>query len=156
MSAIAKRLAELGITLPTPAAPVAAYVPFVVTGNLVYVSGQLPLDGGQVKITGHVGEGGLDVATGQEAAKLCAINILAQVNVACGGNLDRVERCVKVGVFVSSAPDFYDHPKVANGASELFEHVFGPAGQHARFALGVAALPRNAAVEVDAIVQIKP
>ena len=154
MSAAAN-LAKLGITLPTPAAPVAAYVPFVVTGNLVFVSGQLPLENGQLKITGHVGDGGLEIETGYEAAKLCAINILAQVNAACGGDLDRVVRCVKVGVFVSSALDFYDHPKVANGASELIEQVFGEAGKHARFALGVAALPRDAAVEVDAVFEIK-
>lgn len=152
---IAQRLADLGVTLPAPAAPVAAYVPYVVSGNLVYVSGQLPLDNGQVKVTGHVGEDGVDVATAQEAAKLCAINILAQVNAACGGNLERIERCVKLGAFVSSASDFYDQPKVVNGASEFLEKVLGEVGKHARFAVGVASLPRNATVEIDAIFQIK-
>lgn len=151
----AQRLAELGVALPTPAAPVAAYVPYVVSGNLVYVSGQLPLENGQVKVTGHVGEDSVDLTTAQEAARLCALNVLAQVNAACNGNLDRVVRCVKLGVFVASASDFYDQPKVANGASEFMEKVFGDAGKHARFAVGVASLPRNATVEVDAVFEIK-
>ena len=154
MSAL-ERLAELGVTLPTPAAPVAAYVPYVVVDNLVYVSGQLPLENGQLKITGQVGESSVNITTAQEAARLCAINILAQVNAACGGDLDRVVRCVKLGAFVSSASDFYDQPKVVNGASEFLEKVFGDAGKHARFAVGVASLPRNASVEIDAIFLIK-
>jgi len=154
MSVLDQHLAALGIVLPVPASPVAAYVPYVITGNLVYVSGQLPLENGQVKITGHVGKEGVDIARAQEAARLCALNIIAQVKAACDGNLDRVERCVKVGGFVASAPDFFDHPQVVNGASECIEKIFGTKGQHARFALGVASLPRNATVEVDAIFQI--
>lgn len=154
MSNIAQHLAELGIILPTPAAPVAAYVPFVITGNLVFISGQLPLENGELAITGRLGDS-VDLATGQKAARLCGLNILAHLSHACGGDLNRVERCVKLGGFVSSTEDFYDHPKVMNGASELMEQVFGPAGQHARFAVGVANLPRNAAVEVDAVFALK-
>ncbi len=154
MPLIAQRLAELGLTLPTPASPVAAYVPYIITGNLVFISGQLPIDNGQLKIKGRLGDD-VDLATGQAAAKLCGLNILAQLHKACGGDLDKVERCVKLGGFVSSAADFYDHPKVVNGASELMEQVFGPKGQHARSAVGVANLPLNAAVEVDAIFALK-
>jgi enamine deaminase RidA (YjgF/YER057c/UK114 family) len=154
MSNIAKRLAELGITLPTPAAPVAAYVPYIITGNLVYISGQLPLENGELKIKGRVGDD-VDLVGAQNAARLCGLNILAQLAKACDGNLDKVERCVKLGGFVSSAADFYEQPKVINGASELMEQVFGPNGQHARFAVGAANLPRNAAVEVDAIFALK-
>jgi enamine deaminase RidA (YjgF/YER057c/UK114 family) len=151
---IHQRLTELGITLPTPAVPVAAYVPYILTGNLVFISGQLPLENGELAVKGRLGDD-VDVATGQKAARLCALNILAHLSKACGGDLNKVQRCVKVGGFVSSAADFYDHPKVINGASELLEQVFGPQGQHARFAVGVANLPRNAAVEVDAVFALK-
>jgi enamine deaminase RidA (YjgF/YER057c/UK114 family) len=151
---ISKRLTELGITLPQPSVPVASYVPFVVTGNLVFISGQLPMDNGQVAVTGRVGAE-VDIAAAQKAARFCGLNILAQLKIACGGDLDRVVRCVKLGGFVSSAPDFYDQPKVVNGASELMEQVFGDVGKHARFAVGVGNLPRNAAVEVDAVFEIK-
>jgi enamine deaminase RidA (YjgF/YER057c/UK114 family) len=148
---IAARLAELGITLPTPAAPVASYVPVVVSGGMAYVSGQIAFAGGKV-ITGRLGEN-VSLEEGQAAARACALMILAQLQAA--GLLEQVERIVKLGAFVSSTPDFYDHPKVANGASDLMEQVFGGAGQHARAAVGVAALPLNAAVEVDAIVALK-
>jgi enamine deaminase RidA (YjgF/YER057c/UK114 family) len=151
---ISKRLTELGITLPQPPAPVAAYVPFVVTGNMVFISGQTSTANGNEKWAGCVGKD-LDLAAGQQAARQCALNILAQLNVACGGSLDRVERCIKLGGFVSSAADFYDQPKVMNGASELMEQVFGEAGKHARFAVGVNALPGNAAVEVDGIFALR-
>lgn len=154
MPAIAQRLAELGLTLPVPAAPVAAYVPYVITGNLVFISGQLPLENGELKIKGRLGDD-VDIEDGQKAARLCGLNILAHLHKACGGDLDKVERCVKLGGFVSSTADFYDHPKVINGASELMEQIFGPNGQHARFAVGVANLPRNAAVEVDALFTLK-
>jgi enamine deaminase RidA (YjgF/YER057c/UK114 family) len=154
MTNITQKLIELGLTLPMPAAPVAAYVPYVITGNLVYISGQLPLENGELSIKGRLGDD-VDIAAGQKAARLCALNILAHLSKACGGDLNKVERCVKLGGFVSSAADFYDHPKVMNGASELMEQVFGPAGQHARFAVGVANLPRNAAVEVDAVFALK-
>ena len=148
---IAARLAELGITLPKPAAPVASYVPVVVSGGMAYVSGQIAFADGKV-ITGRLGDN-VSLEEGEIAARACALMILAQLEAA--GLLEQVERIVKLGAFVSSTPDFYDHPKVANGASDLMEQVFGGAGQHARAAVGVAALPLNAAVEVDAIVALK-
>lgn len=154
MSKIAARLKELGITLPEPSTPVASYVPFVISGNMVFIAGQLPRDKGQVAAVGRVGAD-VDLATAQKAAEICGLNILAQLNVACGGDLDRVEQCVKLGGFVASAPDFFDQPKVVNGASELMVKVFGDAGKHARFAVGVGNLPSNAAVEVDAIFSLK-
>ena len=154
MSIIAKRLAELGITLPEPAKAVAAYVPFVISGNLVFISGQLPIENGVVACTGRAGAD-VDLARAQNAARLCALNLLAQLKDATGGDLDKVERCVKLGGFVASAPDFYEQPKVINGASELIEQVFGAAGKHARFAVGTSNLPRQATVEIDAIFSLR-
>ena len=150
---IEARLAELGIVLPEPAAPVASYVPVVVTGNLAHVSGQLPFIEGNL-VTGRLGE---DVALdlGVRAARACGLMILAQLKAALG-SLDRVERVVKLGAFVSSAASFTDQPKVANGASELMAEVFGEAGRHARSAVGVPVLPLGAAVEVDAVVALEP
>ena len=150
--AIHRRLAELGLTLPAAAAPAANYVPWVVAGNLLHVSGQLPMQDGKVAVTGKLG-GGLTLEQGQEAARLCALNILAQVQAACG-DLGRVRRCVKLGGFVNATPDFTDHPKVVNGASDLMVAVLAEAGRHARFAVGVAGLPFDAAVEVDAVFEI--
>ena len=152
-SEIEAKLAELGLTLPEPAMPVAAYVPVVVAGGLAHVSGQLPfLDG--VLVKGRLGE---DVTTGEgyEAARACALMILAQLKAALG-SLSRVERIVKLGAFVSSTADFTDQPKVANGASELMAAVFGDMGKHARSAVGVPVLPLGAAVEVDAIALVRP
>jgi enamine deaminase RidA (YjgF/YER057c/UK114 family) len=146
------KLAELGLSLPEPAAPVAAYVPVVVAGGLAHVSGQLPfLDG--VLVKGRLGE---DVSEGDgyAAARACALMILAQLRAALG-SLERVERVVKLGAFVSSTTGFTDQPKVANGASELMAAVFGDAGRHARSAIGVPVLPLGAAVEVDAIVAVR-
>ena len=146
------KLAELGLELPEAAAPVAAYVPVVVAGGLAHVSGQLPfLDG--VLVKGRLGD---DVSTGEgyEAARACGLMILAQLRAALG-SLDRIERIVKLGAFVSSTADFTDQPKVANGASELMATLFGDAGKHARSAVGVPALPLGAAVEVDAIVAVR-
>ena len=151
--AISNRLQELGITLPEAAAPVAAYVPAVQAGSLLHISGQLPFDNGQV-MTGRLGED-RDLDYGQRAARACGVMLLAQMRKALG-SLDRVERVVKLGVFISSAPQFTDQPKVANGASELMEQVFGEAGRHARSAVGVPVLPLGAAVEIDAVVAIKP
>ena len=150
---LSDRLTELGITLPAAAAPVAAYVPVVVAGNLAHVSGQLPFIDGRLA-TGRLGE---DVSTeqGYAAARACGLMILAQLEAALG-SLDRVERVVKLGAFVNSAADFTDQPKVANGASELMAQVFGEAGKHARSAVGVPVLPLGAAVEVDAIVALRP
>ena len=150
---ISDRLTELGITLPEPAAPVAAYVPTVEANGLLHISGQLPFDDGVV-MTGRLGED-RDLDYGQLAARRCGIMLLAQMRSALG-SLDRVRRIVKLGVFVSSAAHFTDQPKVANGASELMEQVFGEAGRHARSAVGVPVLPLGAAVEIDAVVAIDP
>lgn len=149
---IEAKLAELGITLPEAAAPVASYVPVVVAGGLAHVSGQLPFVDGKL-VTGQLGE---DVALdqGAAAARACGLMILAQLKAALG-SLDRVERIVKLGAFVNSAGDFTDQPKVANGVSDLMLEVFGDAGRHARAAVGVPALPLGAAVEVDAIVAVR-
>lgn len=147
------KLAELGLALPEPAAPVAAYLPVVVAGGLAHVSGQLPfLDG--VLVKGRLGED-VDTGRGYEAARACGLMILAQLRAALG-SLDRVERVVKLGGFVSSTADFTDQPKVVNGASELMAALFGDAGKHARSAVGVPVLPLGAAVEVDAIVAVRP
>jgi enamine deaminase RidA (YjgF/YER057c/UK114 family) len=148
---IADRLAELGITLPQPAAPVASYVPVVVGAGLSHVSGQLPFIDGKL-VTGRLGED-VELDLGARAARACGLMILAQLNAALG-SLDRVERIVKLGAFVNSAGTFTDQPKVANGASDLMVEVFGDAGKHARSAVGVPVLPLGAAVEVDAIVAL--
>ncbi|QWW69380.1 RidA family protein [Rhizobium sp. WYJ-E13] len=150
---IATRLSEMGITLPEAAAPAANYVPYVISGNLLTISGQLPLEGGKVAISGHLGKT-VDVAAGQRAAELCAINILAQAKAALGGDLGRIRRVIKLNGFVASAPDFVEQHLVINGASNLIAGVLGEAGKHARAAVGMAALPLNAAVEIDAIMEI--
>ena len=148
-----ERLRELGISLPDPVPPVATYVPFVVTGNLVFISGQVTIGPEGLEYRGQVGTD-FSVEEGQAAARLCAINILAQLKEACSGDLDRVTRCVKLGGFVNSPAGFGDHPKVINGASDLMVEVFGDAGRHARFAVGAGSLPLNVAVEVDAVFEI--
>jgi enamine deaminase RidA (YjgF/YER057c/UK114 family) len=150
---IETRLAELGVVIPEAVAPVANYVPYVVTGSILYISGQLPMEGGKVAVTGHVGRD-VDVATAQRAAQLCAINILAQAKAALGGDLGRIRRLVKINGFVASTPDFTEHHLVINGASNFFANVLGEPGKHARAAVGMAALPFNAAVEIDAILEI--
>jgi enamine deaminase RidA (YjgF/YER057c/UK114 family) len=150
---IDQRLAELGITLPQPAAPVAAYVPAVEIGGLLHISGQISFAEDGSLITGRLGED-VDLDGGIAAARRCGVMLLAQIKAALG-SLDRVERIVKLGVFVNSSPDFTDQPKVANGASELMQDVFGESGRHARSAVGVAALPLGVAVEVDAIVAVR-
>jgi enamine deaminase RidA (YjgF/YER057c/UK114 family) len=150
---IDQRLAELGITLPEAAAPVASYVPAVESGGLLHISGQISFAEDGSLITGRLGEDlGLD--DGVAAARRCGIMLLAQMKAALG-SLDRVGRIVKLNVFVNSAPSFTEQPKVANGASELMSQVFGDAGRHARSAIGVAVLPLGVAVEVDAIVEIQ-
>ena len=151
---ITAKLAELGHELPKPAAPVASYVPVVEQNGLLYVSGQLPFRDGQV-VTGRLGDD-TDVAGGQDAAQRVALMLVAQIGQALNGDWSRVERIVKLGVFVNSSPDFTDQAKVANGASDLFETLFGEAGRHARAAVGVAVLPLGAAVEADAIVAVRP
>ncbi len=150
---IEARLAELGITLPEPAVPAANYVPFVVSGDLVFIAGQIPFWNDEIRFIGVVGED-VSIDEGKQAARTCALNLLAQLKAACGGDLDRVVRCVKLGGFVASTPDFTDQPKVVNGASDLMVEVFGDKGRHARFAVGMAALPFGVAVEVDAVFEI--
>ncbi len=153
MSSIDQRLAAAGIELPRPVAPIANYVPFVRTANLVHISGQVSLDasGG---ITGVVGED-VDMAKAVAAARLCGVNLITQMKVACDGDLDRVVRIVKLGGFVQAGPTFFDIPTVVNGCSDLMVEIFGDAGRHARSAVGVYRLPRNFAVEVDAVVEIR-
>ncbi len=152
LSPAESRLAELGITLPVPAAPVANYVPFVVTGDLLFVSGQLPI-GPDGIVRGKLGND-LDAEAGNAAARLCAINLIAQAKIALGGDLSRVKRVVKLVAFIACNDAFTEQPKVANGASDLFVAVFGDAGRHARSAVGTNALPLGAAVEVEAIFEI--
>ena len=151
-SPIHARLAELGLTLPEAAAPVASYVPAVEASGLLHISGQVSQENGE-RIIGRLGEN-MGVEAGIHAARACGIMLLAQIDKAVG--LDRVERVVKLGVFVNSVPGFTDQPKVANGASELMQEVFGEAGRHARSAVGVAELPLGVAVEVDAVVAVRP
>jgi len=150
---IDQRLSELAITLPEPASPVAAYVPVVIAGGFAHVSGQVCVDENGQFITGKLGADA-DVALGQRAARVCGLMILAQLKKALG-SLDRVERVVRLGVFVNCTQDFTDQPKVGNGASELMEQVFGEAGRHARAAVGAPSLPLGVAVEVDAVVKIR-
>ena len=147
--AIDRRLAELGISLPEPAAPLAAYVGFVVTGGTVVVSGQLPLEGGSPRARGRLGDA-ISVEEGAACARACAVNVLAQLRSAIEGDWDRLDRCVRLGGFCASTPEFTDHPAVVNGASELMVEVLGERGAHARAAVGVAALPLGVPVEVEA------
>lgn len=151
---IAARLKELGYELPAAAAPAANYVPYVISGNQVFVAGQIPYLNGKAMHQGRVGEN-FSVEQGVEAARACALNILAQVNAAVGGDWSRVKRCVKLGGFVNCTPDFTDHPEVINGASNLIVEAMGDAGRHARFAVGAPTLPRGVAVEIDAVFEIE-
>jgi enamine deaminase RidA (YjgF/YER057c/UK114 family) len=154
MSRIEARLAELGLSLPQPNAPVANYVPFVQADGMLHISGQVSVDasGG---IKGVVGED-VNLETAKRAARLCGINLISQMKAACGGDLDRVDRVVKLGGFVQAGPAFFEIPQVVNGASDLMVEVFGDAGRHARSAVGVYRLPLNFAVEVDAVVALRP
>lgn len=147
------RLTELGVTLPEAPAPAANYVPYVIVGDMVYVSGQISSDANG-RINGKLGDD-MTVEQGQAAAKTCAINLIAQVKAACGGDLDRLVQVVKLGGFVNSTLDFMDHPKVINGASDFIGEVFGDAGKHARAAVGSSSLPMGVAVEIEGIFQIK-
>ena len=154
MGLIDKRLAELGIVLPTPAQPVATYVPWVRTGNLVYISGQGAMKDGKLQYTGKVGDT-LSIEDAVASARLTAINIITHLRDACGGDLDRVKRVVKLLGLVNCTPTFDDHPKVINGASDLMVEVFGDKGRHARSAVGAPSLPFGLSVEVEAIVEIE-
>jgi enamine deaminase RidA (YjgF/YER057c/UK114 family) len=150
---IEMKLAELGITLPSPMPPIANYVPYAITGNIVVVSGQVPAIDGRIAVTGKVGQD-LSVGQGREAARLCFINVLVHLKAACGGDLDRVRRVLRLGGFIASPPEFTQQAQVMNGASDLAVAVFGEAGRHARTAIGVPALPADAAVEVEGMFEI--
>lgn len=150
---VEQRLKDLDITLPVPAAAVANYVPFVVSGDLVFISGQLPLENGKPAVLGKLGRE-VSVEDGTRAARLCALNLLAQAKAACGGDLDRVRRVVRLTAFVASDPAFTDQPKVVNGASDLMVAVLGDAGRHARVAVGAPSLPLDVAVEIEAVFEI--
>ena len=149
---IDEKLVSLNITLPTPPKPAGSYIPVVKTGNLVFVSGQIPMKDGQVQFKGQVPTS-ISVEDAQKAAKLCIINVLAQLKAELG-TLDKISRVVRVSGFVSSSQEFYDHPKIINAASDLLFEIFGEKGKHARIAVGVASLPLNAAVEIDLIAEI--
>lgn len=151
---ISARLAELGIELPEPPKPVASYVGFVKHDGLVFVSGQLPFVDGKLTATGLLGRD-VSIEVAAKAAGICAVNVLAQVQKACEGDLERIIRCVRLGGFVASVPDFFDHPKVVNGASDLMGEILGDRGVHARAAVGVASLPMNACVEVEAVFAVR-
>ncbi len=147
------RLIELSLDMPKAATPVGNYVAYVITGNLVFVSGQLPLVNGEIKYKGKVGAD-ISLEDGQAAARACALNLVAQVRAACGGNLDRVKRVIKLSGFVNSNPDFTQQANVINGASDLMVQIFGDAGKHARAAVSCPTLPLGAAVEIDAVFEI--
>ena len=154
MGQIDKRLAELGLNLPVPAKPVANYVPWGRTGNLVFISGQVPVENGKATYTGQLGDT-VSLEDGAKSARLCAINLIAQLKDACGGDLDRVKRVVKLVGFVNATPSFTDHPKVINGASDVMVEVFGDKGRHARSAVACPSLPLGVATEVEAIVEVE-
>ena len=154
-SAIHQKLSSLGIILPAMTPPVANYVPYVIIGNLAFISGQLPIKDGAPQGLGKAGKE-LTVEQAAAMARLCGVNMLAQLNAACGGDLSRVKRCVRLGIFVNSAPGFTDQPKVANGISDLMVAVFGDAGKHARAAVGVNELPLGVAVEAEGLFEIIP
>lgn len=153
MASVESRLEAIGLQLPAPAAPAANYVPYVIAGNMLFIAGQVPFYNGQRL---HIARLGQDytVEQGQEAAKLCALNILAQAKDAVGGDWSRIKRCVKLGGFVNGTPDFDQHPAVINGASEIMVAALGDAGKHARFAVGAPNLPFGVAVEIDAVFEI--
>lgn len=154
MSKAEENLAALGLELPVAAAPVANYVGYAVSGKTVYISGQLPFRDGKLACVGRLGAG-VSVEDGYAAGRQCGLNILAHLKAACGGDLDRVSRVLRLGGFVNCTPEFTDAPKCVNGASDLMVAVFGDSGRHARAAVGVASLPAGAAVEVDAVVELK-
>jgi enamine deaminase RidA (YjgF/YER057c/UK114 family) len=150
VTSIDQKLESLQIVLPTPSSAIANYVPYTIVGNMVIISGQLPLKEGQLAFKGKIGHD-LSLEEGQAAARQCGINILTQLKAACGGDLNRVKQCLRLGGFVNCTPDYTDQPKVINGASDLMVDVFGDTGRHARAAVGVTALPLGAAVEVEAL-----
>ena len=153
MKTVKQRLHDLGVTIPDSPLPSANYIPYAKSGNLVFISGQISIDNGNL-ISGKLGQD-LEIEEGQFAAKVCALNIISHLQRACNGSLERLEQVVKLGGFVNSTSDFADAPQVINGASDLFIEIFGDKGKHARFAVCAQCLPRNAAVEVDGIFEIR-
>lgn len=151
--AIQKKLEPLGLVLPEPAAPAATYDPFVISGNQVFISGQLPMYKGKLHYQGVVGKD-VSIEEAIKSAELCGLNILAQLSEAVGGDFSKVKRCLKIGGFVNAVPEFTDHPKIINGVSELMIHVFGDQGRHARYAVGAGSLPFNVSVEVEALFEL--
>ena len=151
---IEAKLAELGITLPTPMAPIANYVPFVINGNTVVISGQVPAVDGKIVTTGKVGPGGLTVEQGAAQARQCFINLLSHLKNACGGDLDRVQQVIRLGGFIAAPAEFSQHALVMNGATDLAVAVFGDAGRHARTTVGVPSLPADVPVEVEGMFRI--
>ena len=156
MNIIDEKLEKLGIEIPTAPKPAANYIPYVITNNLIFISGQVPFINGKIREddTGKVGEN-IDIAKAQTIARRCGINVVSVLKDALDGDLSRVIKCVKLGIFVSCTNDFHDQPEVANGASDLMVEIFGEAGRHARFAVGSNSLPMNISVEIDAIIKIK-
>ena len=154
MNGIDKKLQDLGITLPNAPMPAANYIPYVITGKLVFISGQVPFENGEIKHTGQVGKD-IDIDLAKLIAKTCALNIISVLKDALNGHLSKVNQCVKLGIFVSCTNDFHQQPEVANGASDLMVEIFGDKGKHARFAVGTNSLPKNVPVEVDAVFEIK-
>ena len=150
---VEQRLSNMGICIPAPAAPAANYVPFMTAGKIVFVSGQIPFLDGELQYLGKVGDT-LNTEDAYKAARICAINLIAQVKIACSGDLERVKQVVKLGGFVNCTPDFKEQPTVINGASDLIADAFGAKGHHARFAVGAPSLPLGAAIEVDGIFEI--
>lgn len=153
MTTITEKLSQMGITLPQVSLPAANYVPCAISGNTLFVSGQLPMEDGKPQFIGKVGRE-YSIEEGQACAKLCGVNILAHVQNALGGDLSRIKKLIRLGVFVNAPDDFTDHPKVANGVSDMMVELFGEQGKHARFAVGVSGLPFGVAVEVDATFEI--
>ncbi len=151
---VEEKLKAMNIVLPESVMPAANYVPYTISGNLVFISGQLPMKDGKPQDIGKVGKE-FTVEQAQQTARQCGINILSHLKAACGGNLDRVKRCVRLGVFVNSTDAFMDQPKVANGVSDMMVEIFGDAGKHSRFAVGVSQLPFGVAVEVDGTFEIE-
>ena len=154
MGQIEKRIQECGIELPTPAAPAGSYVPFILSGNQLWIAGQVPFWDGKIKYRGKVGDSAC-VDDAVASARLCALNIIAQAKSALD-DLDRIERFIKLGGFVNAIPEFTDHPIVIDGASDVITEIFGDIGKHARFAVGAAGLPFDSTVEVDAIIAVRP
>ena len=150
---IDRRLQEMGIVLPNPASPAANYVPFVISGSLVFIAGQIPFWNGEILHIGKVGAE-ISIEEAKRAARVCGLNLIAQLKAACAGDLDRVKRCVKIGVFVNCVDGFKQQPEIANGVSDLLVELFGDAGRHERFAVGTNALPRNCATASDGIFEI--